>query len=162
MKPLKLLFVCRHNRCRSVFAEAIANQLAEGRILARSVGMEPTGEVHPATIRYLAEKGYATDGLRSESWDALADFQPDIVITVADDYVDATLPTDGRAERVHWGLRDPCVLNGDFALQEATFGAIVATLERRVRCLLLQLADDRWQCSPSNPRTTRTLVGAFA
>lgn len=28
MKPLKILYICTHNRCRSVLSEAITNQYA--------------------------------------------------------------------------------------------------------------------------------------
>jgi arsenate reductase len=149
MEPLKLLFVCRHNRCRSVFAESIANHLAEGRIEARSVGTKPSGELHAPTLDYLAGKGYPTEGLQSRAWDALEDYQPELVITLCDDCATEPLPSDGRASRLHWGLRDPCVLNGDFALQEATFGAIAATLERRLKLLLQVHRNARPGLAPS-------------
>jgi arsenate reductase len=142
MKALKILFVCRHNRCRSVIAEAIANQLSSGRILARSFGVEPAAAVHPATLRHLADYGYDASVLSCNGWAGLLDFEPDAVITVCDEIASTSLPPDVQAPvQVHWGLRDPCDLGGDFALQVATVRAIVATLERRVKLLLFNHVD---------------------
>ncbi|HEY8570018.1 MAG TPA: arsenate reductase ArsC, partial [Microbulbifer sp.] len=66
---MKILYICTHNRCRSILSEAITNHLGRGRIQAFSAGSQPSGEVHPLSIRYLREKGIDTEGLRSQSWD---------------------------------------------------------------------------------------------
>ena len=66
---MKLLFICTHNRCRSILAEAITNHLSNGLIEAKSAGSEPAGEVHPLTLKYLNDAGIPTEGLQSQSWD---------------------------------------------------------------------------------------------
>ena len=81
---MKLLFICTHNRCRSILCEAIANQRAEGVLCAASAGSAPVEAVHPLTLRYLEERGYETAGLMSQSWHDLNAFEPDRVITVCD------------------------------------------------------------------------------
>ena len=71
---MKLLFVCTHNRCRSILCEAIASQRGAGFLEAASAGSAPVDEVHPLTLRYLKERGYQTAGLRSQSWHDLEGF----------------------------------------------------------------------------------------
>ena len=62
---MKILYICTHNRCRSILSEAITNaQLPEGS-QAFSAGSAPAGEVHPLTIQYLTKCGYSVDNLRS-------------------------------------------------------------------------------------------------
>ena len=62
-----VLFLCTHNRCRSILCEVIANHLAEGVIRASSAGSEPAGAVHPMTLQHLERRGYPTLGVRSKS-----------------------------------------------------------------------------------------------
>ena len=81
---MKVLYICTHNRCRSILSEAITNHFSEGKIMAKSAGSQPVGEVHPLSIKYLQEAGIATDGLRSQSWDEFEAFAPDLVVTVCD------------------------------------------------------------------------------
>ncbi|MFT6275889.1 MAG: protein-tyrosine-phosphatase [Alcanivorax sp.] len=52
---MKLLFACTHNRCRSILAEAIARHVSGTKIIAKSAGRSLQGEVHPLTLKYLAE-----------------------------------------------------------------------------------------------------------
>ena len=54
---MKILYICTHNRCRSVLCEAITNA-SSGPLQAQSAGSQPVGEVHPLSLHYLAEKGY--------------------------------------------------------------------------------------------------------
>jgi len=75
---MKLLFICTHNRCRSILAEAITRHKAEGKIIAASAGSSPQGEVHPLSLRYLGEHGVSIDGLRSQSWDEFETFLPEL------------------------------------------------------------------------------------
>lgn len=57
-KPVpELLFVCVHNAGRSQMAAAIAAHLAPGKVHVRSAGSHPTGQVNPAAIEALAERG---------------------------------------------------------------------------------------------------------
>ena len=81
---MKLLFICTHNRCRSILCEAIASQRGAGFLEAASAGSAPVEAVHPLTLRYLEERGYQTAGLRSQSWHDLEVFHPDRVVTVCD------------------------------------------------------------------------------
>ena len=81
---MKLLFICTHNRCRSILAEAITQAEGGSLIEAASAGSEPSGEVHPLTLHWLQQQGIATANLHSKGWDTLGDFVPDYVITVCD------------------------------------------------------------------------------
>ena len=80
---MKLLYVCSHNRCRSILSEAVTNTLAGDILIARSAGSQPAGEVHPMSLKFLEKAGYPTDGLKSQSWNDFEDFEPDIVIFVS-------------------------------------------------------------------------------
>ncbi len=142
---MKILFVCSHNRCRSILSEAIARHRAGSVLEARSAGSQPAGQVHPLSLHYLAQAGYATEGLQSQSWDEFADFAPDLVITVCDAAAGEACPLYlGNAIKVHWGLSDPSRIEGDSAEQAAAFSTCIAKIERRVD-RLAQLARDGLQ-----------------
>jgi arsenate reductase len=134
---VNLLFVCTHNRCRSILAEAITNHIAGGALLARSAGSSPVGEVHPLTLKYLGERGIDTTGLHSKGWGSMDGPAPEIVITVCDRAAGETCPLWlGDAEKVHWSLADPSAIEGPESEQRAAFYATMATLEQRLRQLL--------------------------
>lgn len=133
---MKVLYICTHNRCRSILSEAITNAKSGGRIIAKSAGSQPSGAVHPLSIRYLAEAGFATDGLKSQSWDEFEAFEPDVVITVCDSAASETCPVwFGNALKVHWGLEDPSKLEGPEEVVAQAFHATIATISTRVATL---------------------------
>lgn len=139
---MKLLFICTHNRCRSILAEAITNHLSDGSLEARSAGSQPAGAVHPLTLKYLAEAGISTTGLISQSWDEHEDFAPDVVITVCDSAAGETCPVwFGNSVKVHWGLPDPSRVQGSDDDIKAAFQHVMQTLERRIRALLAAKPD---------------------
>jgi len=78
---MRLLFICTHNRCRSILCEAIAQQRGAGVLQAASAGTAPVAAVHPLTLRFLKARGYETQGLVSQSWEDLQSFAPDKVVT---------------------------------------------------------------------------------
>ena len=133
---MNVLFVCTHNRCRSILAEAIANHRGRGWLQARSAGSSPAGEVHPLTLRYLAERGIPVDGLRSKGWEAVTEPAPEIVVTVCDRAAGEACPLWlGAAEKVHWGLADPSAVHGSDTEKRDAFLATIETLEARIRTL---------------------------
>lgn len=133
---LKILYICTHNRCRSILSEAITNHLASDVITAKSAGSEPAGQVHPLTLKYLEHSGIASDGLKSQSWDEFADYEPDVVITVCDKAVQETCPVwFGQAIQAHWNLEDPSKIGGSEAEIEQGFIRCMARIKRRVEQL---------------------------
>lgn len=148
-KPImKILFICTHNRCRSILAEAIANHCSEGLIEAASAGSEPAGEVHPMTLKALEFHHIPVKGLYSKSWDEMEDFEPDFVITVCDNAASEVCPVwFGKSLRAHWNLKDPSTVVGSEAEKLAAFGETIALLTARVREIveLLKLTPCRTQ-----------------
>ena len=65
-----VLFLCTRNSARSVMAEAILNDIGQGRFRAFSAGSEPlrTGPL-PEVLAQLKAIGHDVSGLRSKSWD---------------------------------------------------------------------------------------------
>ncbi|GGD65616.1 arsenate reductase ArsC [Lacimicrobium alkaliphilum] len=137
MKPLKILYICTHNRCRSILSEAITNHLGNGRIVAKSAGSQPSGEVHPLSTFYLEEQGIATDALESQSWDEFEDFGADLVITVCDSAAGESCPLwFGKSLKMHWGLTDPSKLTGSEEDKADAFRSTIKEIAQRVQQLL--------------------------
>ena len=133
---MKLLFICTHNRCRSILAEAIFNHYGKGLLQAASAGSSPAENVHPLTLQYLAESGIDTGALRSQSWDELAHFKPDVVITVCDSAAQEPCPVwFGNVPKVQWSLPDPTRLSGTDAEVKSAFLALILLLENRCQQL---------------------------
>ena len=136
-KTMKLLFICTHNRCRSILAEAITNHFGEGRIIAKSAGTSPVGDVHPLSLKYLAEADIPTEDLSSQSWDEHQHWQADVVITVCDSAAGEACPVWlDQCLKVHWGLADPSRLeDSEDAIAEALTKTI-AIMQWRIEALL--------------------------
>jgi arsenate reductase (thioredoxin) len=131
--PLRILFICTHNRCRSILAEAIANHVGEGCLIAASAGSEPSGEVHPLTLQNLQLHGIPATALRSKSWDELKTFAPHFVITVCDSAAAEPCPLWlGKTRPLHWGIADPSVLAADEAACRSAFDQTIAILTARL------------------------------
>ncbi len=134
--PVKLLFLCTHNRCRSILAEAIATEIGGDLIQAASAGSEPAGEVHSLTLRSLQRHGIPAQGLRSKALDELEEFRPDFVITVCDKAAAEPCPLWlGKTRPFHWSLSDPSAQTTDEAERDRAFDQIIATLTARLRWL---------------------------
>ena len=143
MEVLKLLFICTHNRCRSILCEALARHLGGRHIDAYSAGSQPGGTVHPDTLRHLAQRAIDTSGLHSKSWDVYADLAPDAVITVCDQAAGEPCPLWlGQSVKAHWGLPDPSSIEGSDNVRSAAFDAVIDTIDRRLRHLLTLNPED--------------------
>ena len=126
--PLRVLFVCVENSCRSQLAEGFALSLDEPGLVAHSAGSRPSGEIHPRVVALMAEKGIDLSGHSSKGLD---DLPPDVVW----DYVvtmgcDDACPHVPARHRLEWDLEDPKDLD------EEGFRRIAAEIERRVRALV--------------------------
>ena len=127
-----ILFLCTHNRCRSILCEVIANSFAEGVFRASSAGSEPAGAVHPMTLQQLERRGYPTLGVRSKSMEELCGDLPDLMVTVCDSAAAEACPVGfSGVPRLHWPLKDPSRLT-DPAAQAAAFDEAIERIEQQV------------------------------
>lgn len=143
VKPFNLLFICTHNRCRSVLAEVIANTRFEGVFRAFSAGSQPAGEIHPLTLKFLAARGLPTEGLSSRSWNDFTDQEFDLVVTVCDSAANEACPLwMSDTPRAHWGMPDPSRATGDEVTVEAAFYTVMDALESQLAALKRELLKD--------------------
>ena len=138
---MKLLFICTHNRCRSILCEAIANQRAADVLQAASAGSSPVEVLHPLTLRYLSERGYDTAGLTPKSWETLEIFEPDRVVTVCDTAAGESCPLwMSHIQINHWGLTDPSRAEGDEHAVRSAFMSVIDLIEAKVDEWVLEAA----------------------
>ncbi len=135
-EPMKILFLCTGNSCRSILAEAIFRHLAPPGFQVMSAGSRPTGFVHPRALALLEREGVATSGLHSKSWEALP-LAPDIVITLCAGAAGEACPAYmGPALRAHWGVDDPAHATGSEAEIEGVFQDAYRIIRWRIETFL--------------------------
>ena len=135
---MNILVLCTGNSARSILLECILNDIGGGRVRAYSAGSQPSGKVHPQSLKLLQGIGYDTTDLRSKSWDEFAsDDAPemDMVITVCGSAAGETCPMwPGAPVRAHWGVDDPAA-----AAQvdwDTAFTTAYNQLEKRAKALI--------------------------
>lgn len=134
-RPLRILFLCTHNRARSQLAEGLARYLGGDQVEVVSAGNHPT-EVHPLTREMLSELGIDTSRQYAKHMDQFVGQQFDYIITTCD-LVRGHCPTfPGDPQRIHWSFEDPSIVAGDDAAQRTAFRIARRELLTRVRFLL--------------------------
>ncbi len=141
---MNILVLCTGNSARSILLEHILNHNGGTGITAFSAGSQPSGQVHPQSVKLLTAEGYDTSAARSKSWDEFAaDGAPemDVVITVCGSAANETCPMwPGAPVRAHWGVEDPAAAAE--ADQPGAFRYAYEILSRRAEAFLsLPLAE---------------------
>ena len=135
-----ILFLCTGNSARSILAEALANHMSGGRLIAFSAGSQPAGQVQPLALDILQRSGISTEGLRSKSWDEFsAEDAPvmDIVITVCGRAAGETGPVwPGHPITAHWGIDDPAAVEGSEDERRRAFELAMTAMQQRISLLL--------------------------
>src|SRR3954471_4718859 len=135
-----VLFLCTANSARSVLAEAILNELGQGRFRAYSAGSQPCGSINPHALRLVQRLGHDTSGMRSKSWDEFAEPgapQMDFVLTVCDSAASEACPVwPGHPATAPWGIPDPAAAQGSEAEIALAFDDAYRMLRRRIELFL--------------------------
>ncbi len=136
--PIRILFLCTGNSCRSQMAEGFARVLGGGNVDARSAGIEAHGK-NPRAIAAMAEVGIDISGQKSTIvTDAMLDWT-DLVVTVcghADEHC-PVLPAGAR--KLHWPLDDPASTTGSDEEIETVFREVRDEIRDRVDGLVHEL-----------------------
>lgn len=146
--PLNVLFLCTHNSARSILAEALLNDLGQGRFKAYSAGSSPSEnqQPNPFALRVLQHAGVSTQGLYSKSWDAFAGPEApkmDLIITVCDSAAGEVCPIwPGHPATAHWGYPDPSDIGATEAEKLAAFNQTMLMIHRRLE-LFVSLPEEK-------------------
>jgi len=98
-------------------AEGWARALLDGRVEARSAGVETHG-LNPRAVRVMAEAGVDIAGQRSKTVDELAGQAFDLVVTVCDHAREVCPVFPGAVRVVHRAFDDPPFLARDAVGEE--------------------------------------------
>jgi arsenate reductase len=130
MAPLKILFICVGNTCRSPMAEVIARGQKWMEVEASSAGIMPFGRIVPSTVAALKKLGYDPRGLASKGLDDVdvADF--DIIVSLLGPPGLSYLPPSLGAQLESWSIRDP------YGEDDEVYLRVARDLERRIHDLL--------------------------
>ena len=130
--PVKILFVCVGNACRSQMAEAWANHFGKGRVEAHSAGTFPYGSIVDDTSIVMSEKGISLEGQWSKGLRAVPVEEMDFVIRMGRE-VECPLPVGFKGHVVDWNIPDP------YARGMETFHNVRDMIERQVLTLLADI-----------------------
>ncbi|MGJ8622430.1 MAG: arsenate reductase ArsC [Yoonia sp.] len=141
---MNILALCTGNSARSILLESILDHRSGGRIKAWSAGSKPAGQVHRQSVKLLADKGFPTTGLTSQSWDDFAGPDApkmDAVITVCGSAAAEECPYwPGAPLRAHWGVEDPAAAAPDD--QPAAFATAFDLLSAKADGLMALAFED--------------------
>ena len=125
--PLRILFLCTGNSCRSQMAEGWTRHLKPGLLEAHSAGIETHG-LNPHAVQVMAEAGVDISTQRSKHVREVMDIPFDYVITVCDHAREHCPIFPGKAKVIHAGFDDPPALTRDLTDETEILGVY-----RRVR-----------------------------
>jgi protein-tyrosine-phosphatase len=104
--PVKVLFVCIGNSCRSQMAEALARHWASDVIEASSAGINALGQIESSTLAVLKERGVPAGGQYSKPLLEADCEAADLVVNMTGRPGKAVLPWTGR-KILDWQVTDP-------------------------------------------------------
>lgn len=135
-RKYNVLFICRGNFARSIFAEAILRNEAGDRFVAYSAGTMSRSEPNPLALDVLDLNGHDISDLKSKT---IAVFQRDdaprfdFVFTVCNAAANQDCAAwTGQPISAHWGVPDPVRVKGSAAEKTLAFHQTYSTLSNRV------------------------------
>jgi arsenate reductase len=104
--PLKVMFLCTGNSCRSQMAEGFARTLGIGLVVPFSAGIMAAG-VHPRAITVMKELNIDISQQKSKEFDETLMRTMDVIITLCGNAEVACPSTPPEIKRIHWPINDP-------------------------------------------------------
>lgn len=133
-RPLRILFICIGNACRSQMAEAWANHFGKGKVQGFSAGTCPLGMIVAETFAVMDEKGVSLEGQCSKRLRDVALAEMDVVVGMGPE-VAWHAPTGFQGRTIEWNVPDPYSRGMDF------FRNVRDMIERQVLGLLAEFVD---------------------
>jgi len=130
-RPIRVLFVCIGNSCRSIMAEALLRRDGGEAFDVHSAGTDAKG-LNARTMRLLDEAGIDASWARSKS---VAEFEGqafDHVVTLCYEAREACPYFPGGGETQHWDFPDPAEATGSEDEIMAVYRRTLAGIGERI------------------------------
>jgi len=135
-----VLFVSTQNAARTILAEALMNDLSNGRLRAYSAGREPLGYVEPLALEALKYFKIPSNGFASKSWDAFVTEESvpiDFVVSIGERHSAEFFPRwPGRPLTTRWKAKDPGAIQGPREVRARSYIETALVLRRHVKVLI--------------------------
>jgi arsenate reductase len=138
--PVRVLFLCTGNSCRSQMAEALLRRDGQSTVEVCSAGMNPTA-VNPMAIRVMAEMGVDLAGYKSKGVGQYEGDFFDYVITLCGDAREICPTFPGTPLKLHWALPDPARAEGTEEERLKVFREVRDEIAHKVEDLLSEILD---------------------
>jgi phosphate transport system protein len=139
----RVIFVDRHNSCRSQLAEAIANSLNQPLFIFASAGLEPTG-VDPRTIAFLKEKGLDVSRHTSKPIEQIPNLDHyQIIVALAKEAEKIFPPRPNKTVCLDWSIEDPSKMQGTPAEIKAAYETTYQFLRSHIEDLVQAVLGDK-------------------
>ena len=135
MPPIKVLFLCTGNSCRSQMAEGLLRHLGQAAVEVASAGTAPA-RVHPDAIRIMNEVGIDISAQRSKPLEPFLKQPFDYLITLCDNAQESCPAFPGASRSIHWSIPDPAAAQGASEQRMAVFRKVREDLTARIHLLL--------------------------
>lgn len=134
-QPIRVLFLCTGNSCRSQMAEALLRHFGSADFEVFSAGTDPK-TIHPLTVEVMREIDVDLSSQRSKGLEPFLGQHFDYIITVCDRARDNCPTFPGDNEQIHWGFEDPAASAGDAQAQLRVFRRVrneINEINERIR-----------------------------
>jgi len=136
MEPVRVLFLCTGNSCRSQMAEGMLRRVVPTPVVeVMSAGTDPK-PVHPDAVLAMREIGVDISAQQSKSLEPFREQEFDFAITLCDEAQRACPSFPGSARHLHWPITDPAAAEGSEAERRAVFRAVRNEISERIDGLL--------------------------
>jgi protein-tyrosine-phosphatase len=135
----RVLFLSQRNAARSMMAEALANTIGKGQIMAFSAGTHPARIIDPVTVELLNHAGIEPpdhEPRHVREFSAAESPPLDFIFTLSDSATGESPPAwPGHPITAHWRCSDPARFETE-AERRLSLLRTRAELERRLRVFL--------------------------
>jgi phosphate transport system protein len=139
---LRILFVDRHNSCRSQMAEAIGKSLDKGNFVFSSAGLRPQ-PIDPHTIDFLAKKGIETGHQTPKSVEQVPNLDHyQIIIALDPEARKAFPPPPTKTVTLDWTVNDPSQVRGTSEQVNAAYEEAFRFIQSNARNLIEAIVGD--------------------
>ena len=141
MEPVRVVFVCLGNSCRSPMAEGFARHYGSDVIDASSAGLAPANRIQPLTRKVMLDKNIDLSAYYPKTLAEVALGGCDLIVNMSGQKL---MAVDGAATE-EWTVRDPV---GE---SEEVYIEVREEIERRVMALILRLRNTARRIGFANP-----------